>query len=480
MSNKNLLVILVIAVVVIIAVIAGLSLHKHPITTTSSPTTTTAVSTEGVELTILTRHPGDILVKAKEEFLKSDIAKEYGIKDVHFIVVPPGLWASTAKAKNVDIGWGGGPTLFDTLYLEGLLAPLTSKIALDAAAQIPDELAGVPLKRISENGSIYWVSAAIASFGFTVNTKLAEQYGLKIPKSWKDLASLDLAKVLVKTLEPPLGIADPTTSTSNTRMYEIILQAYGWDEGWRILTLMAANSHIYGGSGDVRDAVIRGERIVGITIDFYGYTAHLQNPACVYISPPGETIVNGDPIALLATSKHPREAQAFIAWVLTEGQKIWLDRNINRLPANPKVFNTPEGKQRKDLKEAYMQAQKMTTMKFNDTLALSYEFMMQQYFKATLVDQHERLQSAWIALVKAYLDGKISKEKFEELKKKLTDPVEFVNPLTGQKVKWTQDVAIELNEAFLSGKTGILDQLMKEWRDAAAAKYDEVLETLGG
>jgi ABC-type Fe3+ transport system substrate-binding protein len=286
--------------------------------------------------------------------------------------------------------------------------------------------------------------------------------------------------VYKRQLNPPLGIADPTSSTSNTRMYEIILQAYGWDEGWRLLTLMAANAYVYSASGDVRDAVIRGERIVGITIDFYGYTAHLKNPACVYIAPPGETIVNGDPIALFSTSTHPEEAQAFIAWVLTDGQKIWLDKDINRLPANPNVFNTPEGQQRQDLKHFFETVQNQSFINFNDSLALSYEFMMQQYFKATLVDQHDALQNAWKALVAAYLDGKISEDQFNALKKKLTDPVSFIDPLTGKNVTWTQDEAIRLDQAFLSGKTTILDELMKEWRDAAAAKYNEVLQELGG
>jgi hypothetical protein len=106
--------------------------------------------------------------------------------------------------------------------------------------------------------------------------------------------------------------------------------------------------------------------------------------------------------------------------------------------------------------------------------------MMQQYFKATLVDQHDALQNAWKALVAAYLDGKISEDQFNALKKKLTDPVSFIDPLTGKNVTWTQDEAIRLDQAFLSGKTTILDELMKEWRDAAAAKYNEVLQELGG
>ena len=479
MNSKTIGIIVAIIIIVVIGAAAAV-MTRAPSTTTSSTTTTGTQTAKGVTLVIITRHPGDILYKAKLAFLNSDIAKKYHITGLDFISVPPGLWGQTAKAKNVDLGWGGGPTLFDTMYMEHLLAPLTTQLALNAAAQIPNSLAGVPLKRVASNGSLYWVSAAISSFGFTVNTDLAKKYNLTIPMSWRDLGGLSFAKILIKTLNPALGIADPTSSTSNTRMYEIILQAYGWDDGWRLLTLMSANAHVYGASGDVRDAVIRGERIAGTTIDFYGYTAHQENPACIYIAPPKETIVNGDPIALFNTGKHPVEAQAFIAWVLTDGQKIWLDKDINRLPANPSVFNTTEGKQRPDLQHFFEQIQHQPSLNFNDSLALSYEYMMQQYFKATLVDQHDTLQNAWKTLVSAYLNGKISEDQFNALKKKLTDPVVFINPLTGKKVSWSQEVAIQLNKAYFSGKTNILDQLMKEWRDGAAAKYNEVLKELGG
>jgi len=112
------------------------------------------------------------------------------------------------------------------------------------------------LKRVGPDGRVYWVAAALSSFGFTVNQALAEKYGLPPLKSWRDLASPQVGRVLLLTLEPPVGIADPLASTSNTRMFEIILQAYGWEEGWRVLTLMGANSFIYSGSSDVRDAVI--------------------------------------------------------------------------------------------------------------------------------------------------------------------------------------------------------------------------------
>ncbi|HID41725.1 MAG TPA: ABC transporter substrate-binding protein, partial [Pyrodictium sp.] len=47
--------------------------------------------------------------------------------------------------------------------------------------------------------------------------------------------------------------------------------------------MMSANARIEEGSALVRDDVINGNVMVGITIDFYGYTAEMLNPACKYI-----------------------------------------------------------------------------------------------------------------------------------------------------------------------------------------------------
>ncbi len=448
-------------------------------TTTTPPTTTTC--TKWIELKVITRHPADILEKARDAFLKSPLAKKYCIKDIRMISVPPGLWPTYIEKQHIDVAWGGGPTLFDLLFKKGLLRPLQTKLALEAASQIPDTFAGQPMKRVKD-GKIYWVAAAVASFGFTVNYDVAKQLGFDVSKlkSWRDLASDELGIILAKHGTPALAIADPTQSTSNTRIYEIILQAYGWEEGWRILTLMAANARIEPASGLVRDDVINGIVMVGITIDFYGYTAERINKACKYILPQGETIVNGDPIAVTSYTEHPEAAEAFVAWVLTEGQKIWLDPAINRLPANPKVFETPEGKERPDLKRAYYEAMKAKVINFNDTLALEIETAMRQYFKATLVDEHELLQRAWMKLIEAYyIKHSISKEEFEKLKRELTDLVTYKDPITGKMVKFTLEDAKRVNK-ILESEPGKTEAFMKAWRDAARKKYEEVLRALGG
>ena len=459
-----------------------------PVETTPSEATTTPAQTTPMEtrtppgqpvvLNIITRHPGEIQVAAKEAFLKSEFARRYNIVDVKFYLQDPVVWVSAIKRRgDFDVAWGGGPTLFDTLYLEGFLAPLEGSIVDMALKQIPDVFAGASMKRVGPDGRVYWVAAAVSSFGFTVNHDILRRYNLPIPRSWADLASPILGRPLVTEFKPMVSIADPLRSTSHTRMYEIILQAYGWDRGWVTLTFMAANSLIEGGSAEARDNVIQGRVAVAITIDFFGYTAMKANPSTEYVAPAGETIVNGDPIALLKTSRNPEAALAFIAWVLTEGQKIWLREDINRLPANPRVFETPEGAARPDLKRAYESLAGARGIEFNDDRAIAIERAMQIYFKATLIDMDTRLKDVWRTLLKLYFEGRIDEGKLREYMERIGRPLTYRDPITGAMVTFTEDDARRVTEIVLKDPARE-DAFIRAWREAASKRYSEILSEL--
>lgn len=499
--SSKLLVGFVVLALVLLSLLAGFMIlrGREGVTTTTpqattpgvtQPTTTTPVTgapetgttgpsvAQPVVLNIITRHPGDIQVAAREAFLKSELARRYNIVDIKFYAVDPVAWVSAIKRRgDFDVAWGGGPTLFDTLYSEGLLAPLKGALVEEALRQIPDVFAGAPMKRVGADGSIYWVAAAVSSFGFTVNHKVLESYKLPVPRSWSDLASPVFGRPLATELKPMVSIADPTRSTSHTRMYEIILQAYGWELGWVNLTLLAANSLIEGGSAEARDNVIMGRVAVAITIDFYGYTAMKANPSTEYIAPEGETIVNGDPIALLKTSRNPEAAMAFIAWVLTEGQKIWLREEINRLPANPKVFETPEGAQRPDLKRAYEALMKTRGIEFSDERAIAIERAMQVYFKSTLVDLDSLLKEVWRKLLNLYFTGKIGDKEFREYARRLGSPLTYVDPVTGERRVFTEDDARRVTEIILKDPAKE-DAYIRAWRSAAEDRYRVLLAEL--
>lgn len=467
-----------IAIVVIVVAMAAVLLYKpqQPAptatpTSTAPPTTTTTTVQTCPQLVILTRHPTFIFNITRYMFLASDVAKKYGVKDLVFKNPPASQWEALIKQGGIDVAWGGGPTLFNTLYKDGFLLPLQGPEAKAALAQVPDAVAGMPLK-LKVGGDVYWVAWAISSFGITVNYGFLNKTGLAAPRDWRDLASFAMGKSLAAQGLPAVAVGDLSRSTSSTRMAEIILQAYGWNEGWRIITLTAANGKVYDSSEGARDAVIRGDVGAAWTIDFYGYIAQLQNPRAKYIIP-SNTTVNGDPIAVVNSTLCRQAAEAFVAWVITDGQRMVFDPNINRLPSNPNAFNTSEGQKRPDLYAVYQQLQNMKAINFDDRLAMSYEQAAIYYFVATIVQAGSELQAAWAKLLSAYYGGKIDQATALRLARQLGSPINFTDPISGKTVAFTQEYAQSINDR-IAKDAAFRDQMIAVWRDAAIRKYRAV------
>jgi hypothetical protein len=86
-----------------------------------------SLAPRSVTLQVITRHGADITMKAEQMFLQSEYAERYNIKDIKWMGVSSALWAETIRRKgDIDLGWGGGPVVFDIVYNEGLTAPLVS------------------------------------------------------------------------------------------------------------------------------------------------------------------------------------------------------------------------------------------------------------------------------------------------------------------------------------------------------------------
>ena len=125
-----------------------------------------------------------------------------------------------------------------------------------------------------------------------------------------------------------VGLADPSKSGSARAVYEIILQAYGWEKGMRVLTLMSANARdFYTGSSSVAKDVALGEVAVGPAIDFYGWTqiAQVGRETLGFRLPEKLTVITPDAIGILKGAAHPEVAQMFVDFVMSErGQKLWM------------------------------------------------------------------------------------------------------------------------------------------------------------
>ncbi len=428
----------------------------------------------GVVLHVLTRHDATTLMIARETFLNSTFAREAGVTDVVFIKPNPALWRDTIdRLGYLDVAWGGGPTAHNILADEGYLLPIEDEVVLQEASSIPDSVGGMPLKRFDSQGRLLWVATSMSSFGIIANEPMLEEYGLPSPRLWEDLASPELAKLLPK---PAVAFSRSTQSGSHTRIYQIILQKFGWERGWVVLTGMAANGRPYGGSVEALSALEAGEVPIAIGIDFYGYTAQIERPGVRYVVPYNESIVGGDPVSLLRTCQNREAALAFVRWILSvDGQKIWLDRRVNRLPVRTEVFATLEGRERPDLKAAQEMILGNVGIRFNETRARMSYFATAYYFDAVLCDPHDALVSAWSAMVRALESGRIGREEFEELWWELGRPISWEE--NGTVLTFTEEYAASINQR-MRDDPAFASRMTSMWREAAQRRYEEIARRL--
>jgi len=225
----------------------------------------------------------------------------------------------------VDVFFGGGIDPYSTLKAKGLLAPYRIK-NLDA---VPPELFGVPLY----DKDFCWYGSTLSSFGILYNKVLLKKLKVPEPVTWEDLSNPRLLGYV--------GLADPSQSGSARAIYEIILQAYGWEKGMRILTLMAANAlEFHRGSSTLVEDVAKGNLAMAPAIDYYGLTqVALAGPDSVgFILPERLTAITPDTIAILKGAPHLETARMFLDFVMSEeGQKLWMLKAGS--PGGPIRFN---------------------------------------------------------------------------------------------------------------------------------------------
>ena len=482
-------------VVIIIIGVAGFGIGflmgggLGPAPTTTTPTTTTTTPTPGPTHTlhILTRHSIAIQNLYETEFLASDAAAEYNITDIDWQDPYDYLWGPILDDGWADVIWGGGPTVFDNLISDDYLEPLDSALMVAAGARVPNTYAGVDLKRNNTVDNM-WISAATSGFGFTVNDYFTDLWDLPnstVADSWMDLADPELGKFL--PVLPTVAVADAYASSSVRRAYEIITQGYGWDVGWSVLARIVGNGGMYSGSSAVKEAAEQGAVGYGLTIDFYGFQSTNVNPNVKYISPNDYTIVNGDPIAISATSTQKELAEVFVDYILSaEGQAHWLNPEALRIPVMVEAFDEPGvdpfwGPFLEDVYTDTAAAVIASGFDFNDTLSSLTSYSYRAYFQAVFTNAQTELVACWSKIAELFNLGTINQAQFDGY---VTDMAAMLNP-TGFNATYgfsgglfDVDKAIELNDAMHYDTDGAKTTFQSQWTAAAIAQYAAVLASL--
>lgn len=225
-----------------------------------------------------------------------------------------------ASGIGADIFFGGGPETFLELEARGWLQALPSDYG------VPPELNGVPLRSYDKK----WVAAALSRFGILFNRPLAARLRLPVPREWAELGD--------PALRGQVELVDPRRSGSARVIYESVLQLYGWERGWQVLTAMAGNARPFVvSSSRPLDDVAQGRAAFAPSVNFLAQTAIARAretggaAQLGYIEPRAQQVITPDPIGILRGAPHRALARAFVAFVLSdEGQKLWMLRRRSR------------------------------------------------------------------------------------------------------------------------------------------------------
>jgi iron(III) transport system substrate-binding protein len=218
-----------------------------------------------------------------------------------------------------DVFWGGESALFDKLAAQKLLARL--ELPRGLADSIPAAL-GKPRPLALKDPGGFWIGTLLEPCGIVYHPRLLERLGVPPPRDWDDL--------LHPKLKGHVAQSAPTRSSSSHAVYEVILQSRGERDGWEWLRRLAGNTGLFTArSRDVPSVVAKGEFAAGFAVPSYmAFEERLAGFDIRFAAPKTAWVTSG-PAAVLAGARHPRAAQAFVEFLLSErGQRVAMGRGI--------------------------------------------------------------------------------------------------------------------------------------------------------
>ena len=298
---------------------------------------------------------------------------------------------------DIDLVFGGGTDSFMKLADKGLLVP--HKLSESQLKRIPTELFGIPVY----DSEYRWYGAVLSSFGIMYNDEYRQLIGLPEVQTWKDLTHPEVIG--------QVGAADPRESGSAHMMYEIILQGYGWEKGFEVITKLGANVRGFSaGSSTIPRDVATGQVIYGMAIDFYAYgkIAEVGADKIKYCLPPDAAVVSPDSIAILKGAPNMEVAQKFLEFVFSdEAQKLWVLKDtdpegpkwkggLNRASVVPELYDVLG--ERCVVPNPFTLA--LTPIRYDAVKGGKRWDIISDLIGALVVDPHKELVSAWNAIGK--------------------------------------------------------------------------------
>ena len=299
-------------------------------------------------------------------------------------------FAKNPNSAGIDVFFGGGDLIFTLMEQDKLLSPY--RLSEELRRQLPRTVAGIAIA----SDTNVWYSAALSSFGIFYNKKLLELEKLPAIKTWSDLARPQFYN--------HVSVVDPRRSGGMSAMVEIILQSMGWDDGWRLLAGLAANTRKFThSSSDPIKTVVAGDAVAALAIDFYAYSRinSIGSDKLGFVMPKGQTILNGDPVGILRGAPNRLQAERFLEFILRADvqKRLILPKGapdgpkysyLGRLAVNPFSYH---GNNADVLNPHTMQTKDF--IELDHSKSVKAMVVRKALIGAIHVDPHKELRHAW-------------------------------------------------------------------------------------
>ncbi|MFY9627260.1 MAG: extracellular solute-binding protein [Methylocystis sp.] len=283
---------------------------------------------------------------------------------------------SRADQGEADVYWAPARGNFPVLRDQGAFR----KYEADRAA-LPAKLGD---QRLSDRTGMF-EAFDIAGYGFAINSELLNQRGLKTPAVWRDLAEPACADQIVMPVAGKVGYAPS--------LYDIVLQAEGWDEGWALLSRIAGNAQLTPSGGGPAKAVKDGRAPIGLTIDFIAQSAQANGLPVAFVYPERTAFLPGH-IAITATTRNYELASAFLDFALSQsGQKLMMDADNSRHPARPDAYEAkaPEAVDPFSMPDSAFFA-------YDAEIGRMRAGLLASLFDVAITERHSRIATLWRAI----------------------------------------------------------------------------------
>ncbi|MBM3887577.1 MAG: extracellular solute-binding protein [Verrucomicrobia bacterium] len=304
-------------------------------------------------------------------------------------------YAGNPDGGDLDVAWGGGIDPYFELQRKKYLARHDPPAAV--LAEIPAQVGGVPMYDPTHE----WFGTAISTFGICANKRVIEIMKLPKVQRWFDLCRPELLGWV--------GGGDLRKTGSIHMSFELILQSYGWQRGWEVVTRLCANTRQFSpaSSTTVKEASF-GNVAYAMAIDFYALMqVGREGPEnMAYIQPPEVIALNPDCAGVFRGAPNRKVAERFLDYLLSEeGQSLWM---IPRgKPGGPREFNIERMAIWPRLYQKLRGVTLVTINPFELPIAFRYDpkkggdrwQILNDLFGSCIIDVHQELVAAWRALI---------------------------------------------------------------------------------